>query len=45
MSEKLKSSVFYDGTGFSAEFSEIIEKRVVVSLTKVWVYVSNTDNE
>ena len=34
----------YDGAGFSAEFSEITEKRVMVSLTRVWGYVSNTDD-
>ena len=33
------------GQGLSAEFSKIIEKRVVVSLTRVWGYVSNTDDE
>ena len=30
---KIEVTYQYDGAGFSAEFSEIIEKRVMVSLT------------
>ena len=42
---KIEITYQYDGTGFFAEFSKTIEKRVVVSLTRVWGYVSNTDAE
>ena len=42
---KIEVTYQYDGTRFSAKFSEIIDKRVVVSLTRVWRYVSDTDDE